>query len=419
MNKTFVLKKSRIYFLDNIRTLMVILVVIFHCGSAYSSAVKFWPFHEKTFSRLIDFYMLLGDVFMMSTLFFIAGFFAIPSYKKRGGKSFLINKFKVLGIPWFIITILILPIIDYINYFFNSSIQLIKINFSTYWLLSIKKILQFNFGFLDMSKYIIMPDQYYQRYMWFLSLLLFFFFIFAFYMWIKNHLIKKNHVRKNKSNSKTIPFIVIGVLTIVLFGTVKLLFYDEILGSGWFSFGHLLEFQLGKFMIYGVYFAFGVYAYNKEWFISSHGPKRTWIWGLSCFILFGINMMVFKIITSTSSPLLIYKLLHVVFYPLWVLSFLGVFLSLGFKYWNKSTPFNKSMASNSYNIYLVHYFFAMTIPLLLSNWVSIPVILKFIMVSVSTLILSYTISRFVIKKHPKIFIFSLTGLAFLLSIISS
>lgn len=404
MNKNDDLKGSRIPFLDNTRTLMVILVLIFHAGAAYSSAVDFWPFHDTSSSGLIDFYMLLGDVFMMSTLFFIAGYFAMPSYNKRGGRRFLKDKFKTLGIPWIVITIFILPIIDYINYIFNLPTGIIGTSFGEYWLLSMKKILEFNFGFLDMSKYIGMPEQYYQRYMWFLSLLLLFFIIFAFYMWIKNNRFKEVKIKENKNQSKVVAFAVISILTVILFGAVKLFIYDEILGSGWFSFGSILQFQLGKFMIYSVYFAFGIYAYTRGWFTSAGNIGRPWMWGIGCYMLFGANMLVFKVINSSDAPLLIYKVLHVVLYPLWILSFLGVFLAFGYKYWNKSTSFNSTLSNNSYNMYLVHYFFAMIIPLTLSGWLSGPVIIKFIITSVITILASYAISRFVIKKYPKIFV---------------
>ncbi|MEG2290201.1 MAG: acyltransferase family protein [Clostridium sp.] len=419
MNKNSLLKGNRIPFLDNIRTLMVVLVLIFHAGAAYSSAVDFWPFHERSSSGLIDFYMLLGDVFMMSTLFFIAGYFAMPSYNKRGGRGFLKDKFKILGIPWLVITVLILPIIDYINYIFNLSDGLIGTSFGQYWLLSMKKILEFNFGFLDMSKYIGMPDQYYQRYMWFLSLLLLFFIIFVFYMWIKNKMFKEVKMKENKNQSKGVAFAIVSILTVILFGTVKLFVYDEILGSGWFSFGHILEFQLGKFMIYSVYFTFGIYAYTRGWFTSAGNIGRPWMWGIGCYVLFGANMLVFKVINSSDAPFLIYKVLHVVLYPFWILSFLGVFLAFGYKYWNKSTLFNSTISNNSYNMYLVHYFFAMIIPLTLSGWISGPVIIKFIITAVTTILASYAISRFVIKKYPNIFIGVIVVCTVLLAILTN
>jgi hypothetical protein len=47
-------------------------------------------------------------------------------------------------------------------------------------------------------------------------------------------------------------------------------------------------------------------------------------------------------------------------------------------------------------MYLVHYIVPFTLPLLLSN-ISIPVFIKFIIVSVSTLVFSYAFSAFIMK----------------------
>jgi peptidoglycan/LPS O-acetylase OafA/YrhL len=166
----------RLPFLDNLRALMVVLVLIFHAGASYSSAVDFWPFHDANSNGLIDIFLFLGDVFMMSVLFFVAGYFALPSISKRGSRRFVAGKFKVLGIPWLVATVGILPILDYIHFTTQNSAT---VNFGKYWLLSMKKILEFHFGWLDMTSYRPMTEHFYQRYVWFLSLLLLFFIIFT------------------------------------------------------------------------------------------------------------------------------------------------------------------------------------------------------------------------------------------------
>ncbi len=387
------LDKNRIVFLDNVRSLTVVFVLIFHAGAAYSSAVDFWPYHNSSYSGLVDFYMLLGDVFMMSNMFFIAGYFATPSYNKRGANVFIKDKFKTLGLPWLVITTCVLPILDYINYFFVLK-KVGGLGFIEYWFRSMKKILEFNFGFLDMSKFTIMPEQYYQRYVWFLALLLFYFVAFVGYMKLKEKLRTKEVGSENKS--KLIPFVVVSVLSIVLFGGVKLFIYDDILGSGWYSFGGLLEFQLGKFFIYAIYFGFGTYAYNRKWFTVNGGVGKVWAWVVGNFCAFGMNMLAFKVLSETSTPDLIYKLMHVVLYPLWILTFLGLFLSIGYKYWNNNSWFNGELAKNSYKMYLVHYMFPMTLPLMLSR-VEVGAFVKFIIVAVFTVVFSYLVSKVVLR----------------------
>ncbi len=385
------LDKNRIIFLDNVRSLMVLFVLVFHAGAAYSSAVDFWPYHNSSYSGLVDFYMLLGDVFMMSNMFFIAGYFATPSYNKRGAKVFIKDKFKTLGLPWLVITTCVLPILDYINYVFVLD-KVGGLGFLEYWSKSMKKILEFNFGFLDMSKFTIMPEQYYQRYVWFLSLLLFYFLVFVVYIKLKEK--KKMGKLSVENKTKINPFVIVSVLSILLFCSVKLFIYDEILGAGWFSFGGLLEFQLGKFFIYAIYFGFGVYAYNKKWFTVNGGVGKVWAWSVGNFCAFGMNMLAFKVLSETSTPDLIYKLMHVVLYPLWIITFLGLFLSIGYKYWNNKSWLKGELSKNSYKMYLVHYIFPMTLPLMLSG-AEVSALVKFILVAVFTVVFSYLVSKVV------------------------
>ncbi len=287
--------------------------------------------------------------------------------------------------------------------------------FGTYWFLSMKKIAQFHVGWLDMSTYISVPEQFYQRYMWFLSLLLLFFIIFAVLYTLNERwkFIKPSPEVPGRSN--IIVFAWVALLTILLFAVVKLFVYTELLDSGWFSLGSVVQFQLGKLTIYAVYFGFGIYAYSRKWFVERFDIGPAWMWVLLCFALFGANMLVFKGLTET--PLIGLKIAHVILYPLWTLSFLGMFLVFAFKYWNKSTPFNKSLAANSYNMYLVHYIFPMTLPLLLHNLTMIPTMVKFGIVAISTVFFSYLISRFVMKPFPKLTIIGVVAVSVVLSII--
>jgi glucan biosynthesis protein C len=112
---------NRLIFFDNLRYLMILLVLIFHSGASYGSIVTFWPYHDPNPSEFVDIIMMLLDVFMMSILFFIAGDFSLPSLQNKGGGSFLKAKLKRLGIPWLVVTILVLPILDYIHYYTQSA----------------------------------------------------------------------------------------------------------------------------------------------------------------------------------------------------------------------------------------------------------------------------------------------------------
>jgi hypothetical protein len=110
------------------------------------------------------------------------------------------------------------------------------------------------------------------------------------------------------------------------------------------------------------------------------------------------------------------RLAAVVVYPLWTISFLGLFISFAAnRHSSRYGRINRDLADNSYNMYLVHYIFPMTVPLSLSTWTQGPVFVKFGIVTVATLLLSYGISRFVVKPFPRFTVILLVCLSLLLA----
>ncbi|MDR2784238.1 MAG: acyltransferase family protein [Treponema sp.] len=400
-----VINSDRIVFLDNIRSLIIILVLIFHSGASYGTGVEFWPFHDNNPSGVIDFFMFLCDVFFMAILFFIAGYFVPADLLKKGLPGFIKSKVNRLGFPWLIITVLALPVLDYIHYLVNHIKQsLPTAGFVEYWLLCMKKVSDFYIGWMDMSAYHYMTNSFYQRYMWFISLLLFFFILFALGYTLKSRLTKQNRQKSNTIDSR--PDIVkivsiTSILMVVLFGITRLVIYPEFMGNGWFSLGNIIQFQFGKIVIYGCCFGLGIRAFCGKWFASNNSIGKPWAWAIVCFCLFGLNMLALKNVGSSEEPALIAKIAFCVFYPLWTLSFLGLFVSFAYRYRNKPTKFNMSLANNSYNMYLVHYIIPFTFPLILSG-ISMPTLVKFTIVSVVTLFFSYSFSVFIMKPISKI-----------------
>lgn len=414
---------NRLAFLDNLRTLMVLLVLIFHSGASYSSAVDFWPFHEENPSKIIDLFMLLLDMFMMSILFFIAGYFALPSLQKRGVWYFLKGKLKRLGLPWLIVTILLLPMLDYLHYRSNSvNSGLLFRGYAEHWVLSIKRIAEFNIGWMNMSTYLDMTEHFYQRYMWYISLLILFFVVFTLLHAAGKKLIgmTEQSIDDESPSNKSVflPLALIGFLTILLFALAKFFLYSDFLDKGWFSLGNIIQFQCGKLIIYACYFGLGIYAYSRKWFTDGNDFGRPWGWGLSCFLLFGINLFVLMKLNKAETGSVGLQLAFVVLYPLWTLSFLGLFISFAAKHWNRSTPVKRDLAANSYNMYLVHYIFPMTVPLLLSTWIGGPVFVKFGIVALATMVLSYGVSRYIIKPFPRTLVIGLVGLSIILSVVT-
>jgi glucan biosynthesis protein C len=408
---------NRLVFFDNLRYLMVLLVLVFHSGASYGSMVNFWPYHDPNPMELVDILMLLFDVFMMGIMFFIAGYFALPSLQKRGGGNFIKDKFKHLGIPWLVITVLVLPVLDYIHYYTQSlESGLLPRSYALHWWLSMKKIAEFSIGPMRMSEYLNMTEHYYQRYVWFLSLL--FLFLIVFWLLYEARM-KWTQVSQPSIQEKTIlngsvprTLALIGILNILLFALAKLLTasLDNPFYMGWFSLGNLVQFETAKLAFYVPYFGLGIYAYSKKWFVSEKDFGKPWVWGLICFFLMVVNMLVGRSLSRAAEPSIELQVAFVILYPLWTFSFLGMFIAFATRRWNYVTPFNRELAANSYNMYLAHYIFVMTLPLLLSGWTGIPSLIKFGIVALATILFSYGISKFVIQPAPRLLLIGLIGL---------
>ena len=91
---------------------MIVLVIVYHTVAAYATVVPWWAVHDTTFFAT-DIIRELLDVFMMPVLFFVAGYFALPSLEKRGVGEFIKDKCKRLLVPWVLAVIVFMPLLLY------------------------------------------------------------------------------------------------------------------------------------------------------------------------------------------------------------------------------------------------------------------------------------------------------------------
>ncbi len=112
--RTNAIPEKRLLFIDNIRWLMIVFVVIIHLICTYGNTGR-WYYQEvgasDVFSKSI-FGMIgsLTQAYFMGFLFFIAGFFVPGSCDKKGCGRFLWDRLKRLGIPTLIFMAFLHPI---------------------------------------------------------------------------------------------------------------------------------------------------------------------------------------------------------------------------------------------------------------------------------------------------------------------
>jgi fucose 4-O-acetylase-like acetyltransferase len=104
---------DRLYFLDNLRTFLIFLVVLYHAGLVYESSgltASFWIVDDPSTSKLPGLLNVIIDIFVMPALFFISGFFAPLSLEQKGPRRFLESKMRRLMLPWVIAVLTLMPL---------------------------------------------------------------------------------------------------------------------------------------------------------------------------------------------------------------------------------------------------------------------------------------------------------------------
>jgi glucan biosynthesis protein C len=109
-------KRRRLYFVDNLRTLLIILVVVFHLSVTYGAS-GYWPYREGQPDDLTSLVFTLLTVifgtYVIGMFFMIAGYFTPGSYDRKGFGPFLKDRLLRLGIPLLIYILVIDPLIYY------------------------------------------------------------------------------------------------------------------------------------------------------------------------------------------------------------------------------------------------------------------------------------------------------------------
>jgi glucans biosynthesis protein C len=121
--------KLRLQYIDNLRWLMIIFVVMMHVNVTYSM-LGGWYYIEKAKLDLFEniyfgMYGSFTQAYFMGFLFFIAGYFVPSSFDRKGFGMFIKDRCIRLGLPTLIFMLLIHPVtIIILDYFLHWNLNL-------------------------------------------------------------------------------------------------------------------------------------------------------------------------------------------------------------------------------------------------------------------------------------------------------
>jgi peptidoglycan/LPS O-acetylase OafA/YrhL len=370
---------SRMLFVDNLRVLLISMVVIQHVAVTYG-AVGSWYYRDPATNLLTSIILTtwtgIGMASGMGFFFLIAGYFTPGSYDRKGSKSFLLDRLVRLGIPLLIYDLLLDPLVVYIASGLHGS----------YW------------SFY--GNYLLHESGIANGPVWFIALLLLFTLIYAAWRWLTRHRTRTiDRNAKLPSYRAILGFIfALGLVTFV----VRI----------WWPAGsifQLLNVPVGYLPQYISFYVLGLIAYHGNWF-NELTPKMGKDWSLIALIvtLIFICLVTLPMIQRTSSsqqtglPIAGGFQWLAFCYALWE-SFMIVGVCIGLlvlfrQRLNLQGRLAKNLAANVYAVYLIH-------PLVLVGFayafhvVTLYPLLKFVISVIIVLPLCFLLSN-LIRKIP-------------------
>jgi hypothetical protein len=184
----------------------------------------------------------------------------------------------------------------------------------------------------------------------------------------------------------------------------------------WLVIAGVLQFQTWRLPAYIIYFALGIYAFSRKWFVKDNNfPGHPLLWLSICIVLCFVYLVIMNNYISNPADTEL-RFISGCFLSFLRATFLIVFMSIAFRYWNRPHKINESLAANSYNIYLVHLPIVVVLQLLLVNLTGTPSLIKYGIVFSLSFLMSYAISKYAIKPHTRLSIVAILVI-FLLMVI--
>lgn len=378
---------GRLVFLDNVRYFIIFFVILQHVALVYM-AYRGEAVVRGAFNLTVG----LTDVFMMPVMFFIAGYFALPSIVRHGTAGFIAGKVKRIWLPWLAGVLLLIPVSNYFMYLVTMDARgETPIRYMPYWLTFMKSAAGFPTGYTSSHAFS-------HKHMWFLSNLFVFFLVFAAVWEIYRRMSKDRQDTVTRAETPLIPSPVTvmagaAVLSGLLFFLASYLYqwgYHALLVAG------LVHFEPTRLMFYIVYFPIGVYAYSRGWFGENARLGSLKLWTALCVLLLAAYSYVSLFVSFEMTAMAMF--LMSMFRSALTVASLGALVTVGFSKCNRPAPVDAFFARNAYIVYIIHYPFHAVIAALMIA-LPLPIIVKAGILFVATTAVSYLASEYAVRRH--------------------
>lgn len=371
--------KTRLYFMDNLRWVMIVLVVSMHAAVTYSH-IGSWYFMEDPkpgigVMAVFATYQIFLQAFFMGLLFLIAGYFVPTAYDRKGILGFVRDRWIRLGVPSLFFMLVVQPI-------------------TVYWLLQ---------RFADPTRpsisHAYLPYVTSGRFlsgsgpMWFAVALLIFSVVYAFIRRLSSRVPQNDLETALPSNFQVLGLaLVIGLCSFL----VRIV---QPMGT------NILNMQLCFFSQYIVLFCIGICARRRNWLLRlPYGFGMRWlILALRIGGLTWLALMIALLATHSENKLGGGLTWQSAAFSFWE-SFFCVGVCLGLivifrEKFNHQNRLQRYLSDNSFAVYLFHTPLLIAITLAMRGFEA-PKLVKFAVATILGVIVTYAASSLVFRRIP-------------------
>lgn len=321
--------RVRLFFLDHLRAVLTILVVLHHLAVVYSAGAAFYyvepPGPSDQWAQLVLVaFLLINQAYFMGAFFLISGYFTPGSFDRKGPDAFYKDRLLRLGIPLLAYVFLLSPIASLGLYQAPASFDHLTPPFTWQQLPSLLSI-----GPL-----------------WFAELLLFF--CLGYLLW---RLARRARVAPTAPIFRPPSYRAVGLFILVLATASYLIRIVVPLGA------FIPYFDFPSFAYvpqYLCFFILGALAFRRNWFQtipSSMGITGAVVAGLSTIVLAPLAL-------SGGLAFLGYGTVQSAAYALWDSTFsVGIclaLLTLFRRCFNRQTRLSRFLSQQAFTVYIIH-----------------------------------------------------------------
>jgi glucan biosynthesis protein C len=370
--------KPRLFFVDNLRTLAIILVFLVHLAITYGGS-GLWYYKEGQLTAPESYVFLaftcICQAFFMGLLFLLAGYFTPASFDRKGAGQFVLGRLTRLWLPVGVFIFLIDPFMEYALIMTGVMPSPTGLPITTQAFLGLFTNPFAGLGFGPL---------------WFIEAL--FFFTLTYVVW--------RLLSRSPSKPHPIPRNLAIALLAIALGTVTFLVRI------WFPVGYVLNpfgFQLPFFPQYIAFFIVGALAFRGNWLLNmSAKTGKIWLQIASFLLVIWLAILASAAVTGTVSSFFGGFNWQMAFYAFWEQAF-AVSVAIGLTLWfrekaNFQNRFTKFLSDNSYAAYILQAPILVGLALSLAA-LKMPLALKFLAVAPIGVALCFFIA-YLVRKVP-------------------